>query len=126
MIVPLCSLSLADDSASMSRQEFALCHIAAVYGDDGISGESTGMAWGTGEVGIGDHAYLGPRGVGEWTCGLTFCCLHSLQAFRQPPRRLPVTGGVFSMSTESGVLCMKSTPGGRGILGDRKSVWGIK
>lgn len=58
---------------------------------------------------------------------LTFCCLHSLQAFRLPPRRLPVTGGVFSISTESGLLCMKSTPTwGRGSWGDRKSVGGIK
>lgn len=58
---------------------------------------------------------------------LTFCCLHSLQAFRMPPRRLPVTGGVFSISTESGLLCMKSTPGsGRGSWGDRKSLGGIK
>lgn len=73
--------------------------------------------------------------IGEWNVGwgmtlcmwLTFCCLHSLQAFRLPPRRLPVTGGVFSISTESGLLCMKSTPGcGRGSWGDRKSLGGIR
>lgn len=57
---------------------------------------------------------------------LTFCCLHSLQALRLPPRRLPVTGGVLSISPDSGLLCMNSTPGGRGSLGVRKSPWGIK
>lgn len=62
-------------------------------------------------------------GIGMW---LTFCCLHSLQALRLPPRRLPVTGGVLSISPDSGLLCMNSTPGGRGSLGVRKSPWGIK
>lgn len=54
---------------------------------------------------------------------LTFCCLHSLQAFRLPPRRLLVTGGVFSISADSGLLCIKSS---WGSLGDRKSLGGIK
>lgn len=63
-------------------------------------------------------------GICMW---LTFCCLHSLQAFRLPPRRLPVTGGTFSISPDSGLLFMDSTPdGGRGSLGDRKSLRGIR
>lgn len=69
----------------------------------------------------------GPQG--RIACGnsLTFCCLHSLQAFRQPPRRFPVTGGTFSISPESGLLCSSSrTGGGRGSRGDRKSLGGIK
>lgn len=67
------------------------------------------------------------HGVRRMDMWLTFCCLHSLQAFRLPPRRLPVTGGVFSISPDSGLLCMKLMPGvGRGRLGDRKSPWGIK
>lgn len=69
----------------------------------------------------------GRIGSGSGICmWLTFCCLHSLQAFRLPPRRLPVTGGVFSISPDSGLLCVNSTPeDGRG-MGDRKSLGGIK
>lgn len=49
---------------------------------------------------------------------LTFCCLHSLQAFLLPPRRFPVTGGIFSMAQGSEFLAERSkAETGRGILG---------
>lgn len=78
--------------------------------------------------GCAGRALFGRIGSGSEICmWLTFCCLHSLQAFRLPPRRLPVTGGVFSISPDSGLLCVNSTPeGGRGSLADRKSLGGIK
>jgi len=53
---------------------------------------------------------------------LTFCCLHSLQALRLPPRRLPVTGGVFSISPDSGLRWRNSPAAGRDSRGDRKSL----
>lgn len=55
---------------------------------------------------------------GSGGCRLTFCCLHSLQAFLLPPRRFPVIGGIFSISQGSEFLADRSKPvTGRGILG---------
>lgn len=72
----------------------------------------------------GDSIRANQKLVCNW---LTFCCLHSLQAFRLPPRRLPVTGGTFSISPRSGLLCTNSpADGGRVSLGDRRSLGGIK
>lgn len=96
----------------MPQQESARYRIAAIHDSSGISGCYAD------DILLECH-----RGVSMW---LTFCCLHSLQALRLPPRRLPVTGGVLSISPESGLLCMNSTPaGGRGSVGVRKSPWGI-
>ena len=62
---------------------------------------------------------------------LTFCCLHSLQAFLLPPLRFPVIGGMVSISQGSEALEEISKPApGRVILGlfrmSQLRAWGVK
>lgn len=135
----LYSQSLAYGSESMPRRESEQYHIVAVQHSDQqlISTRRTHMGKKERQLKCEDAGGSTGRPRSAWdVCMwewrtythsfLTFCCLHSLQAFRQPPRRFPVTGGTFSISLESGVLCSSSTSGSRGRRGDRKSLGEIK
>lgn len=110
-------------AATRARRGRGLDNVASKLRDEDIAS----VRWWRTDVQQGSH--LGElEGVQSGICmWLTFCCLHSLHAFRLPPRRLPVAGGVFSISPGSGLLCVKSTSeSGRDNLGDRKSLGEIK